>query len=241
LILSRDSIKGGIVAEIVREAEALGLTIRVSEEERAATLRAVMDAIPPGDCVWVFGYGSLMWNPAFHFCERRRGRLHGYHRSFSIWTAAGRGSPSLAGLTLGLDRGGSCVGTVYCIAPETVPEELAILWAREMGGGSYVARWVAVRTAEGPVRALTFVINRDHCRYAGKLPRDLLVAHLATAAGKVGSCAEYLSSTVEHLHQIGIEDGPMHDILEQVRAYRGGPPKGRWENGTWLTEAPERS
>ncbi|MEK9809532.1 MAG: gamma-glutamylcyclotransferase [Candidatus Nanopelagicales bacterium] len=74
MILSRDSIKGGVVAEIVREAEALGLTIRVSEEERAATLRAVMQDIPPGDCVWVFGYGSLMWNPAFNFCERRRGR-----------------------------------------------------------------------------------------------------------------------------------------------------------------------
>ena len=241
MILSRESIRDGVVREIVREAEALGLTSRISDEERNETLRAAIDGIPPGECVWLFGYGSLMWNPAFHYCERRPGTVHGFHRSFCMWTAAGRGSPELAGLTLGLDRGGSCTGMAYCLAPEQVREELEIVWAREMGGGSYMARWVTVRTPDGPLKALTFVIRRDHVRYAGKLPRDLLIAHLAEAKGKIGTCAEYLANTVEHMHALGIEDGPMHEMLEGVRAYCGGPPAGRWENGKWLTTHPARS
>ncbi|MDA0664035.1 MAG: gamma-glutamylcyclotransferase, partial [Proteobacteria bacterium] len=101
MILSREAIRDGVVREIVREAEALGLTSRISDEERNETLRAAIDGIRPGECVWLFGYGSLMWNPAFHYCERRPGTVHGFHRSFCMWTAAGRGSPELAGVTLG--------------------------------------------------------------------------------------------------------------------------------------------
>lgn len=241
MILSRESIKSGIVSEIVREAEALGLTSRITDEERHESLRRTLAEVPSGECVWVFGYGSLMWNPAFHYCERRPGRVHGYHRRFCMWIAAGRGSPELAGLMLGLDSGGSCSGMAYCIAPEKVREELEIVWAREMGGGSYLARWVTIRTADGPVRALTFVINRHQPRYAGKLPQELLVAHLAMASGKIGTCAEYLTNTVEHMHALGIEDGQLHDVLERVRDYSGGPPQGRWENGKWLTTHLARS
>lgn len=234
MILNRDSIKRGIIREMISESESLGLAIkRFSDAERLESLRAALGGRKSGDPVWVFGYGSLMWNPAFHFTEQRCGLVHGYHRRYCMWIMAGRGSPEIPGLMLALDRGGSCRGMAFRIAPECVDEELGILWSREMGGGSYDWHWVTVRTESGPVRALTFVINHSHVRYARKIPRDVLVAHLAHAQGWLGSCAEYLANTVAHMHEIGIDDGPMHDMLDRVRAHRGGAPRGRWEEGRW--------
>ncbi len=231
--LDRDAIKRGVIDEMVQTARAEGFMHPVSPEERRQSLRAMLERHPDDAPVWVFGYGSLMWNPAFHFAEKRSGLIHGYHRSYCMWTAGGRGTPELPGLMLALDHGGSCRGMAFRIAPENVEEELEIVWSREMIGRAYRPCWVTVRTAEGPARALTFVIDRRYIRYAGKVPRDVQAAHLATAAGRMGSSMEYLENTVAHLDELGIGDGPMHDMLQRARAYDGPPPRGQWEDGRW--------
>ena len=118
-------------------------------------------------------------------------------------------------------------------------EELEVVWAREMVGGSYRARWVKLQSVDGPIRALTFVVNRDHPRYAGDIPRDVATAYLATAAGPLGSCAEYLINTVSHLDELGIVDSQMHGLLDGVRSFKGAPPQGCWEEGAWrITKKP---
>jgi cation transport protein ChaC len=236
LILSRDAIKRGVIDEMVRKAETDGFMVPISPEERRESLWAMLAAHEPGAPVWVFGYGSLMWNPAFHYAEKRSGLVHGYHRSYCMWSPGGRGTPEKPGLMLALDHGGSCRGMAFRIAPEKVEEELEIVWSREMIGHAYRARWVRVRTGGEIVRAVAFVIDRGYVRYAGKVPRDLQAAHLATAAGRLGSSMEYLENTVAHLDELGIGDGPMHDMLQRARAYRGGPPEGRWEKGRWRTK-----
>ena len=235
MILNRNSIKGGLIGELIREIESLGLINRLTDAECRESLRTARDAIAPGEPVWVFGYGSLMWNPAFHFAEKRCGLVHGYHRRYCMWIPAGRGTPEVPGLMLALDRGGSCRGMAFRIAPPNVDAELEIIWSREMVGGAYRLRWVAVRTETGLVRALTFVINRDHVLYARNIPRHVIVAHLATARGSLGSCAAYLANTVAQMHKLGIDDGPMHDMLNRVHAHRGGAPKGQWKGGKWQT------
>ena len=58
--------------------------------------------LPPGD-LWVFGYGSLMWDPAMEFAEVRRGRTKLYARSFCLWDVGGRGSLDRPGLMLAID------------------------------------------------------------------------------------------------------------------------------------------
>jgi len=237
VILNRESIKHGFISDMIRKTDTPGLNNRLSDAERQASLRTAMKDAASGEPVWIFGYGSLMWNPAFHFAEKRGGLVHGYHRRFCMWIAGGRGTPEVPGLMLALDRGGSCRGMAFRIAPDQVDEELDIIWSREMGGGSYRARWVNVRTDRGMVRALTFVIDRDNLRYSSEIPRDLMIAHIANARGWLGSCAEYLANTVAHLRKLGIEDGPMHDMLNRVRAHAGGTPTGRWEDGRWLTAA----
>jgi cation transport protein ChaC len=126
---------------------------------------------------------------------------------------------------LGLERGGSCQGVAFHIAPEAAEEELAIVWRREMISGAYVPRWVDVHTAVGRVPAIAFVINHAHERYASFLSDDEIASAIATARGFLGPCADYLVNTVDHLAELGIHDRPLERLRQQVLAYRPLPDR----------------
>jgi cation transport protein ChaC len=183
-----------------------------------------VDPMPPaiaalrdgGEAVWVFAYGSLMWNPDFAYAEARRGFLHGYHRSFCLYSRDYRGTPERPGLVLGLDRGGSCHGIVYRLAPDRVGEALERIWAREMTGEVYRMRRLGVRTADGQIAALACVVRRESPDYAGHLSAQQAACLLAGAVGGRGSGREYLASTVRHLEALGIRDGMLHRITAEV-------------------------
>jgi cation transport protein ChaC len=216
MALTREQIRDGHVRRIIAE---LGIAMRMlSEEELDESRRATLGGADLSPGVWLFGYGSLIWNPAFHFTERRTGRVFGWHRRFCLWTHLGRGCPERPGLVLGLERGGSCRGVAFRIAPEAVEEELAIVWRREMISGAYVPRWVDVHTGTGVVRAITFAINHAHERYASFLPDDRVVEVIAGASGWLGPCADYLINTVDHLAALDIHDRPLERLRAQVLA-----------------------
>ena len=212
------------IEALAAKARRLGNYPMLSKEEREASRQGFLRAIAPGQDVWVFGYGSLMWNPALHVEESRAGRIYGHHRVFCLNMLMGRGSPECPGLMLALDRGGSCHGMAHRIATENVDAELRILWMREMLGGTYVPRWVEVRTTAGVVRAITFVANQRHPRYAGKLPPTSVIERIAQAAGELGTNRYYLYRLTEHLDELGIVDGPMHRLAAGVRARTVGTP-----------------
>jgi glutathione-specific gamma-glutamylcyclotransferase len=219
MALTRDSIRSGAVHKLIAE---LGIEMRVlSEDELAASLEATLAGVDLAAGVWLFGYGSLIWNPAFHFTDRLVGRIFGYHRRFCLWTHLGRGCPERPGLVLGLERGGSCQGVAYHIAPEAAREELMIVWRREMLSGAYRPRWVEVRTALGRLPAITFVINQEHERYARALTDAEIAQTIATASGFLGRCADYLVNTVDHLAELGIHDRPLERLRQQVLARTG--------------------
>jgi len=217
--LNRESIRDGEVYRMLKEQEHLTNIRPLSDTERAAALSEFFSASPGRD-VWVFGYGSLIWNPAIHYSERRTARVWGYHRSFCLRTTLGRGSPKTPGLVLALDRGGSCNGVVFKLPEGREKDELSVVWDREMALDSYDAAWVRAMTPDGPVNAVTFVMNRDNERYVGGMPEDNIVEHLATAEGYLGSCAEYLENTVEHMRAAGISDRQMFRLQRLVRARR---------------------
>ncbi|MGB0681997.1 MAG: gamma-glutamylcyclotransferase [Magnetovibrionaceae bacterium] len=167
--------------------------------------------------VWIFAYGSLLWNPAIHLDGERDARIHGYHRRFCLWTPLGRGSPEKPGLVLGLDRGGCCSGRALRIAPDRVQEELSIVWKREMVTGSYHPRWVTATTPDGPLETLAFVMNRDRPNYAGRLSDEEVARVLAEAEGEIGPARHYLYSTVESLGKLGIHDRPIERLYRRVK------------------------
>jgi cation transport protein ChaC len=223
LKITRENILSGVLHESARAL--LGPATRfMTPEERARQLDEMLARAPRRDRVWIFGYGSLIWNPAFHFTERRAALLYGFHRQFCLWARAGRGSPGRPGLMLGIERGGSCHGVAYRLARAQIRTELDVVWRREMLTMAYRPVWVDVRTAKGIEPAITFAVNRKHERYVRGLDTDSIVHYLTTGAGPLGRCRDYLFDTVAHLHQIGIRDRRLEILAERVRIREAEPP-----------------
>jgi glutathione-specific gamma-glutamylcyclotransferase len=216
-MLTRENIRSGAVRKIAADH---GLIRILSDEELASSLGRLLKGVDLSTGVWVFAYGSLIWNPAFHFTDRVVGRVFGFHRRFCLWTHLGRGCPERPGLVLGLERGGSCRGVAYHIAPDAALEELDIVWRREMISDAYVPRWVDVRTPMATLKAITFTINHAHERYARDLSDEEAAAAIAGARGFLGACADYLINTVDHLAELGIHDRPLERLRDRVLARR---------------------
>ena len=171
---------------------------------------------PPKEDLWVFGYGSLMWRPGFTYKEMHRGLLYGYHRAFCIYSWVHRGTRECPGLVLGLDRGGSCVGRVYRVAAENTDAVIQYLDEREMVTAVYRPASVTVRIPSGTVTARTYVADRSHPQYAGKLDLEEQARLVDQAVGQSGVNRDYVINTVDHLEEIGIYDGPLHDLREMI-------------------------
>ena len=216
---------GGIDAMVARSGSGLQL---LTEAERAKSLRDTMAQRPPGEPVWLFGYGSLIWNPAINFTERRTATIRGWHRAFCLATRAGRGTPDNPGLVLGLDAGGTCSGVAFRLDDAIVETELALLWRREMLAGSYVPRWIDIEDEAG-VRfgsAIAFTVNTAADQYAGDLAHQAIIDRLATAAGELGTSADYLFRTCAGLHAEGIPDPELDHLAETVAAVQGKVARG---------------
>ncbi len=218
ITLTREMIAAGMVRKLVLQSDRAYPVL--SDEEllasRGETMARATGDRATGDGVWVFGYGSLIWNPAFHYAEKRTGTIHGFHRRYCLWTPIGRGTHDFPGLMLGLERGGSCRGVAFRIEAAKVGSELDIIWRREMVSGAYAPHWVTVRGDGGTVRAIAFVINHAHARYAGLLPEAEVAGIIAQAEGGLGRCCDYLFNTVAHLDELGIGDRPLSRLAAQV-------------------------
>jgi cation transport protein ChaC len=199
---------------MVRDAGSAVLTDAERQRSLQETLAARPDRCSP---VWLFGYGSLIWNPTIHYVESRIATVRDWQRTFCLSTPAGRGTPDNPGLVLALDRGGSCTGVAFRIAEEVLFEELSIVWRREMLTGAYVPHWVALHDSTGQVfgTGLAFTINRSGPQYAA-LPEDVVIQRLATAKGQLGTAAEYLFQTQAGLQQLGIQDPLIEHVARAV-------------------------
>ena len=179
-----------------------------TDADFAATVGEMLATRPPGP-FWLFGYGSLIWRPETAFVESRQAVARGWHRRFCLgWDYRFRGSKDAPGPMMALDRGGQCRGMLYRLPDDSLLAELDRLVRREvsMVPSAFPWRWVEVISTEGPVKALTFAMNRKSGRYIAHLSEDELADVLATAVGHRGSMAEYLFSTVQKLEELGIHD-----------------------------------
>lgn len=176
------------------------------------------------DSLWVFGYGSLIWHPGFAVAERRVARLDGWHRSFCMRSIHHRGTEAHPGLVLALDRaeGASCNGVAFRVEPGTEEETLASLRERELVSSAYLEAQLEVSFAGGGgVRALSYVIDRDHVQYCGGLPLEEQAQIILSATGGRGPNRDYLFSTVEHLHALGIADADLDWLSARVQSLAG--------------------
>lgn len=188
----------------------------LTEEELETTLAAVMATHPSDEDMWVFGYGSLMWQPQFPFEERGLATVHGYHRCFCVYSHIWRGTREQPGLVLGLDNGGSCRGVAYRVSAERAATTVEYLIRREMVTRVYIPRWVTARIGGRAVRAHTYTAAHNHVQYAGKLADETALQHILQGHGRGGANTEYLQNTVGHLDELGIVDRPLSRLGRMV-------------------------
>ena len=164
---------------------------------------------------WIFGYGSLMWRPGFTFKAQSEARLFGHHRAFCVYSHVHRGTPARPGLVLGLDRGGSCRGVAFAVTDSNWQATLDYLRAREQATAIYLEREVPIVLAGGArVAATTYMVDRGHHQYAGRLSLEDQLRFVRQGVGQSGANPDYVKNTVGHLEEMGIVDGPLHDLLQ---------------------------
>ena len=171
----------------------------------------------PGD-LWVFAYGSLMWRPGFDFVERVPARVIGAHRSLCVLSYRHRGTPERPGLVLGLDRGGTCRGIAYRVVESKRAATIAYLREREQVTEVYVEAVRPVRLLDGTgrvLKALTYLVDRNHDQYAGRLSLEEQIRIVLCGKGQAGGNVEYVMKTLRHLEETGVHD----DLLAGIAAH----------------------
>ena len=174
--------------------------------------------------MWVFGYGSLVWNPGFEAVERVIARLPGYRRSFCMRSIHHRGTPETPGLVLALDRApeAACAGLALRADPDRADAVLAYLRDRELVSAAYHEARRDVHLADGrTVEAVTYVVDPDHDQYCGDLDLEHQARIIARAHGGRGPNTEYLYNTEAHLRELGLGDRELDWLVQRVRALRG--------------------
>jgi len=219
-LMTRESLASGALVQALRANPPPGICLR-SDEELHETLDEALQGHAPGEDLHVFGYGSLMWNPALQLVDTRLALVQGWHRRFCIRSLMARGSVERPGAMLALDRGGACVGVLMRIAATQVRDELKLLWRREMLAGSYEARWVTASARGKTVRALSFIARIDHDRYIGALPVQDVARLIRTGEGALGNTRSYFDLTVQTLAKLRIRDRGIERLRRAVLAADG--------------------
>jgi len=170
--------------------------------------------------MWVFGYGSLLWNPGFELREKAVGTLWGWHRSFCMRSIHHRGTVEDPGLVLALDaaEGAHCQGVAFAVAEGQEAQTLDYLRERELVSSAYLETHQEIVLRDGRrVEAVTYVIDPDHVQYC-HLDLEEQARIIARAVGGRGPNTDYLHNTAEHLKELGIEDADLDWLSARVRA-----------------------
>ncbi len=167
----------------------------------------------------MFGYGSLMWRPGFEFIEQAPARLIGEHRALCVYSFDHRGTPEKPGLVLGLDRGGACRGVAFRVASKLRGKTVEYLRSREQTTNVYreVSRsvWLGNEPRQR-VSALTYVVDRGHVQYAGRLSLAEQLRFVQQGHGRSGNNRDYVLSTVRSIEAQGFRDEQLHRLASML-------------------------
>lgn len=187
--------------------QGLGPSWRLSDEELEASRHNILDQRHKQQDVWIFAYGSLMWDVGLYFSEVRRACLVGHERRFNTWTTIGRGTVKQPGLVLSVEpHKGACHGLAFRIDGPLVEQESQVFWRREMLLGAYCPRFATVSTPQGDIEALVLTANAGHPSWVGDMALEDVASVISHAKGQVGSNLEYLLQLADQLERLEIDD-----------------------------------
>jgi cation transport protein ChaC len=220
-MLNRHAIRSGAYLE---SFDSLPSELLWTQARIDASLAQTLRQRPHADDVWVFAYGSLMWNPISDFDSRRIATLHGWHRSFCIRMIAGRGTPEQPGRMLSLEAGGSTQGVALRLPGATLEEELRILWIREMVTGAYRPTWAALTLDDGTqLSAIAFVAEPGGLQYESDARASAIAPSMAVATGLFGTNAEYVFKLQSALADCGLNDPYIDELAAELMGLGSGP------------------
>ena len=191
---------------------------RYSHEKREDLRKKTLRAHRQTD-IWIFAYGSLMWDPGFFFDEVRYAKLDGAHRSFSLSDTIGRGSPDKPGLMVGLELGGHCQGLAFRIGADRADVETEVIWMREMISPGYRAKFQQLCTPQGNIEGLAFLLDHRTANYISNIGIEDAIQRLATGCGPGGTSCDYLEKLVAQLDLLQLNDPSMVELLWSVHHY----------------------
>ena len=209
------------IADLPARMQELGLPLNwwYTDKEREA-MRAEALTGHRGKDLWIFAYGSLMWDPALRFAEVRRARVPDYARRFILKDTYGaRGTFDMPGLMAALDKGPGCDGLLFRIACEHIEEETEILWRREKVGPAYRSVFVEAIVSAQRITALTFVADHDAEVIDSSLTREEQIHYIATGTGFLGSSMNYLRHIHDKFKALGIHDEDVTALLCDAESY----------------------
>lgn len=220
MVLTRDFL---MKADCKTAFGAIEESLLWTPEQRSASLAATLACRPDQSPVWLFGYGSLMWNPAFEFEESAPGTLVGWHRAFCLRLTAGRGTACRPGRMLALKEGGRTTGLAYRLPEAILEEELTLVWKREMITGCYLPTWCKLELDDGrTVNVLVFIMDPRHPLYEADTRAETIAPLIGSASGPLGTNAQYLFSLEQEMKNRGMQDDRMSELANQVRAWLNG-------------------
>jgi cation transport protein ChaC len=214
-MLNRTAISSGAYLE---SFESLPKDILWTQAQIDQSLAETMSRRPERGDLWVFAYGSLMWNPISEYDSRVIATLDDWHRSFCIRLVAGRGSPEKPGRMLSLEPGGTTEGVALRMPEATLDEELRILWIREMVTGAYTPTWAPIRfRTGGEVMALVFVANSQQAQFEPDAQPAAIAPLMATASGSFGTNAEYVFKLQRALADCQMRDSYIDELAAELQ------------------------
>ena len=223
MVLDRQALKSKLLQEMLAHPE---LDFEIWSDEQLQQSIDLIFQQHSGKEVWIFAYGSLIWNPLFAYSDRCTVTIKDWHRQFCMLAPVGRGTIENPGLVLGLEpkQDACCQGVAYCLPKDkNLESELLLLWRREMVVGSYIPAWITAKNSDKlrsssvrKLEVLAFTVNPLHSVYVN-WSKDKIVNSLATAKGDLGSSAEYLNNTVQGLLAAGIEDEDLIELNDLVK------------------------
>ena len=170
------------------------------------------------DSIWIFGYGSLIWNPQLDYSRKMIIDLPRLQRKFCIYLSIAYGTKENPGLMLSIEgkKQAMCTGIADKIEREKVRQELFRYWQREMRFGNYIPVVFSYQQHNEIMRIITVIANKDSPYYVNNLNIWQQAQTIASGKGIFGNNRDYLNNLVQNLRKYNIKDSYLSKLEQAV-------------------------